>query len=168
MRDLGPRAYKTVHYFLVSRTLGATTRMYLVINILQIFILKSMGIPFGVTVMIILLLILLYTFEGGGRPSFIRIPCRPLFMLLGLVVSIFAILSLNITTSEAWQTLASKGLTKKSIMGCIFYSFLEAGARWCLYHHHHDWNGSRDDAKKHQCTYLGGSQKTWLLWLPYY
>ncbi|MCB9310753.1 MAG: sodium:solute symporter [Lewinellaceae bacterium] len=110
----GPRAYKTgALFFLVSRTLGATARMYLVINILQIFILKSMGIPFGVTAAIILLLILLYTFEGGVKTIVYTDTLQTTFMLLGLVVSIFAILSsLNITTNEAWQTLASKGLTK--------------------------------------------------------
>lgn len=51
--------------FIVSRTLGATARMYLVVNILQIFILDAMGVPFILTAFVMLLLILLYTFEGG-------------------------------------------------------------------------------------------------------
>nr|HPH23904.1 sodium:solute symporter [Chitinophagaceae bacterium] len=51
----GTNSYKTgATYFILSRTLGATARMYLVINILQIFILDSMGIPFWATSLVIL------------------------------------------------------------------------------------------------------------------
>jgi hypothetical protein len=46
---------------------GATARLYLVINVLQFFILDKMGVPFIVTAAVILLMILLYTFEGGVK-----------------------------------------------------------------------------------------------------
>ena len=36
-------------FFIISRVLGATARLYLVINVLQIFILKDMNIPFAVS-----------------------------------------------------------------------------------------------------------------------
>src|SRR5690606_41956604 len=49
-------------FFIISRTLGATARLYLVINILQIFILDNLGMPFWLTTVIILLMIILYTF----------------------------------------------------------------------------------------------------------
>ncbi|HWJ25703.1 MAG TPA: hypothetical protein VNS32_04120, partial [Flavisolibacter sp.] len=56
-------SYKTgALFFIISRTLGATARLYLVINVLQIFILDKLNIPFGATTFIILLMILLYTF----------------------------------------------------------------------------------------------------------
>src|SRR6195952_2449094 len=55
----GPVSYKTGSlFFIISRVLGATARLYLVINVLQIFILKDMGVPFGVTAFVILLMIL--------------------------------------------------------------------------------------------------------------
>ena len=61
---IGMVSYKTgALFFILSRTLGATARLYLVVNILQIFILDKMGIPLWVTAFVILLLILLYTFE---------------------------------------------------------------------------------------------------------
>ena len=41
-------------FFIISRTLGATARLYLVINVLQIFILNGMGVPFWLTTLIIL------------------------------------------------------------------------------------------------------------------
>src|SRR5690606_13851855 len=50
-------------FFIISRTLGATARLYLVINVLQIFILSGMGVSFWLTTFVILLMILLYTFE---------------------------------------------------------------------------------------------------------
>lgn len=60
----GMVSYKTgALFFIISRTLGATARLYLVINVLQIFILKDLNISFGVATFIILLLILLYTLE---------------------------------------------------------------------------------------------------------
>src|SRR5919112_1150668 len=64
----GTVSYKTgALFFIISRTLGATARLYLVINVLQIFILDAMHISFGLTTFIILLMIILYTFEGGVK-----------------------------------------------------------------------------------------------------
>jgi Na+/proline symporter len=43
-------AYRTgALFFILSRTVGATARLYLVINVLHMFILKDLGIPFGLT-----------------------------------------------------------------------------------------------------------------------
>src|SRR6476646_8474537 len=54
----GMISYKTgALFFILSRILGATARLYLVINVLQIFILKDMHIPFAVTAFVILLMI---------------------------------------------------------------------------------------------------------------
>jgi Na+/proline symporter len=89
---IGMRAYKTgSFYFIISRTLGATARLYLVVNILQLFILNNMGIPFWVTAFVILLLILLYTFEGGVKTIVYTDTLQTTFMLLGLVICIIAI-----------------------------------------------------------------------------
>jgi Na+/proline symporter len=45
---LGFKSYKTgAGFFILSRTLGATARLYLVVNILQDAILSSFNIPFG-------------------------------------------------------------------------------------------------------------------------
>src|SRR6266487_189118 len=64
----GRRAYKTgALFFIISRVLGATARLYLVINVLQLFILDNLRVPFPLTTFVILLMILLYTFEGGVK-----------------------------------------------------------------------------------------------------
>ncbi len=86
----GMVSYKTgALFFLISRTLGATARLYLVINVLQIFILKDLDISFEVTTFVILLMILLYTFEGGVKTIVFTDTLQTTFMLLGLVVCIF-------------------------------------------------------------------------------
>lgn len=90
---IGMRSYKTgALFFILSRTLGATARLYLVVNILQIFILDRMGIPFWVTAFVILLLILLYTFEGGVKTIVYTDTLQTTFMLLGLIVCIVALM----------------------------------------------------------------------------
>ncbi|MET0321788.1 MAG: sodium:solute symporter [Duganella sp.] len=65
---LGTRSYQSgAAFFILSRTLSASARLYLVVNILQITILDSMNVPFWLTTLAILAMILLYTYEGGVK-----------------------------------------------------------------------------------------------------
>ncbi len=109
----GVFAYKTgALFFIISRTLGATARLYLVINVLQIFILDGMGVSFGFTSFVILLMILLYTFEGGVRTIVFTDTLQTTFMLLGLIVCVGFIMSqLNYGMSETWQALELNNFT---------------------------------------------------------
>jgi SSS family transporter len=109
----GKMSYKTgASYFILSRTLGATARMYLVVNILQIFILNSMGVPFWVTALIILILILLYTFEGGVKTIVYTDTLQTSCMLIGLLVCIVAIMNkLDFSFSQTIGELSKKGMT---------------------------------------------------------
>lgn len=106
-------SYKTGSlFFILSRTIGATARLYLVINVLQIFILERMGISFTVTTLIILLMILLYTFEGGVKTIVYTDTLQTSFMLLGLIVCVVYILThLNLNLGTALETLSVKGYT---------------------------------------------------------
>ncbi|MFM2394902.1 MAG: hypothetical protein RLZZ546_2885, partial [Bacteroidota bacterium] len=110
----GKVSYKTgAGFFILSRTLGATARMFLVVNILQVFILERMGIDFEVTAFVILILILLYTFEGGVKTIVYTDTLQTSFMLIGLIVCIFAILNkMNLSFGDAIGQLSDKGLTK--------------------------------------------------------
>ncbi len=109
----GPVSYKTgALFFIVSRALGATARLYLVVNILQLFILDKMGIPFWATTFIILLLILLYTFEGGVKTIVYTDTLQTTFMLLGLVVCIVTIMNkLGLNFSSALESLNKNNLS---------------------------------------------------------
>jgi Na+/proline symporter len=113
-KRFGPVSYKTgAMFFIVSRALGATARMYLVVNILQLFILNKMGVPFWVTALVILVLILLYTFEGGVKTIVYTDMLQTTFMLLGLIVCIVAIMSkLDLGFGTALAELSNNGMTK--------------------------------------------------------
>ncbi len=99
--------------FIISRIVGATARLYLVINILQLFILDNLGVPFVFTAFIILLMILLYTLEGGVKTIIYTDTLQTSGMLIGLIVSIILILSaLNLNISEAFHKMQTAGYTK--------------------------------------------------------
>lgn len=59
-------SYKTgAGYFLLSRTIGASFRLFLVAIVLQQFLMEPLGIPFWITVAVTILLIWVYTSKGG-------------------------------------------------------------------------------------------------------
>jgi Na+/proline symporter len=109
----GSYTYKTgALFFILSRTLGATLRLYLVINVLQLFILDRMGIPFHLTAAIILVMILLYTFKGGVKTIVWTDTLQTFFMLLALVVCVIYILTqLQLDLGSAMDELNRRGMT---------------------------------------------------------
>jgi Na+/proline symporter len=78
-------------FFILSRTLGATLRMFLVVSVLHVFILDHLGIPFWVAGLIFVVLILLYTFEGGIKTIVWTDMLQTTFMLLAVIFSVIAI-----------------------------------------------------------------------------
>jgi len=85
-------SYKTgAFYFILSRVIGASFRMFLVVNVLQIFVFDAWGIPFWVTTLIFIILILLYTFKGGIKTIIWTDTVQTTFMLLALILSIYLI-----------------------------------------------------------------------------
>lgn len=110
----GAWAYKTgALLFIVSRMLGATARLYLVINVLQLFILDNMHVPFWLTTFIILLMILLYTFEGGVKTIVFTDTLQTTFMLLGLLVCVgYIMYTMHLSFGDMLTSLNAKGYTK--------------------------------------------------------
>ena len=85
-------SYKTgAFFFILSRVIGASFRMFLVVNVLQVFIFDAWNIPFGVTVGIFILLIILYTFKGGIKTIIWTDTLQTTFMLAAVVISIWLI-----------------------------------------------------------------------------
>lgn len=108
---MGFNAYKTgSSFFILSRTLGATARLYLVVNILQEAILNSFDVPFWATTLIILIMILLYTYEGGVKTIVYTDTLQTTCMLAGLVICVFYILNqLDMGFGESLQAMNNKG-----------------------------------------------------------
>lgn len=142
LQRFGFASYKTgALFFIISRTLGATARLYLVINVLQIFILDEMNVPFWLTTFVILLMILLYTFEGGVKTIVFTDTLQTSFMLIGLLVCVTYIMNqLNLSFSGTWAALKShnynalintdyksSGYFLKSVIGGAFITIAMTG-----------------------------------------
>ncbi|MFC1733408.1 sodium:solute symporter [candidate division KSB1 bacterium] len=85
-------SYKTgAFFFLLSRIIGASFRMFLVVNVLQIFVFDAWNIPFAVTVAICIILIILYTFKGGIKTIVWTDTLQTTFMLAAVIISVFLI-----------------------------------------------------------------------------
>lgn len=85
----GNYAYKTgSSFFLISRIVGASFRLYLVANVLQIILFDELGIAFWQTVSITVLLIWLYTFKSGIKTIIWTDTLQTLFMLIAVGVAI--------------------------------------------------------------------------------
>ena len=88
----GNYSYKTgASYFLLSRIIGASFRLFLVANVLQLLLFDEFGIPFWITVTITILLIWLYTFKGGIKTIVWTDTLQTLFMLIAVGVCIYTI-----------------------------------------------------------------------------
>jgi len=93
--------------FILSRSLGASMRMFLVVLILQNFLFDSLGIPFALTAIIFISLVLLYTFQGGIRTIVWTDTLQTTFMLGALIFTLFAIASqLNMSIGDLFSTIA--------------------------------------------------------------
>jgi Na+/proline symporter len=112
-KRFGVNAHKAgASFFILSRLVGATARLYLVISILQIFIFDKLGIRFEVTALVILVLILLYTFEGGVKTIIYTDTLQTTGMLLGLAICIIVIIrAMNLDFTSALSIMSSKGYT---------------------------------------------------------
>jgi len=85
-------SYKTgAFFFLVSRFIGASFRMFLVVNVLQVFVFDVWDVPFWITVTAFMLLMILYTFRGGIKTIVWTDTLQTTFMLATVVVSIILI-----------------------------------------------------------------------------
>jgi Na+/proline symporter len=110
----GFKSYKTGSaFFILSRTLGATARLYLVVEILQFSILDSFNIPFWLTTVIILAMILLYTFKGGVKTIVWTDTLQTTCMLAGLIICVIFILNkMGLSFSDSLSQMKEKGYSK--------------------------------------------------------
>ncbi len=81
--------YKTgAAFFILSRITGASLRMFVVVNVLQIFVFDKWGVPFWINVLMFIILIILYTLKGGIKTIVWTDTLQTTFMVLAVVLSI--------------------------------------------------------------------------------
>ncbi len=115
-------SYKTgAAFFLLSRTIGASFRLFLVAGVLQIAMFQDWGVPFEATVFVTILLIYIYTFKGGIKTIVWTDTLQTFFMLFSVGLSIVLIAkSLNLTGAGIVDTI------KQSDYSQVFYWDLDS------------------------------------------
>ncbi|MGC9343339.1 MAG: sodium:solute symporter family transporter, partial [Bacteroidales bacterium] len=88
----GKASYKTgASFFLLSRIIGASFRLFLVANVLQFTVFQSWGVPFFITVLVTIVLIWLYTFRGGIKTIVWTDSLQTFSMLLAVIITVILI-----------------------------------------------------------------------------
>ncbi len=88
----GVSSYKTgAGFFLLSRTVQASFRLYLVAIVLQQFVMNAFGIPFWGTILITIFLIWIYTFQGGIKTIVVTDTLQTFCMLAAVTLTLIAI-----------------------------------------------------------------------------
>ena len=113
----GNSSYKTgAIFFLISRVIGASFRLYLVANVLQMAIFDAWGVPFEVTVVVTILLIWVYTFRSGIKTIIWTDTLQTLFMLVAVSLSVYLIsVDMNLSFTSLISTV------KESDFSQIFF-----------------------------------------------
>ena len=115
---LGRRSYKTgASFFLLSKMMGAAVRFYVVCMILQHFVLTPMGVPFVATVMGMVLLIWLYTRQGGIKTLVWTDSLQTVCLFTALLLIIYKVMTdMDMTMAETVRTIASNNLSRIFVM----------------------------------------------------
>ena len=102
-KRMGQRAYKTgASFFLLSKMAGAVARFYVVCMILQQFVFDTLGIPFVVTISVMVVLIWLYTRGGGIKTLVWTDTFQTLCLFSALLLIIYNVIGeLGMTIPEA-------------------------------------------------------------------
>ncbi len=91
---MGPVSYRTGSAaFIISRLLGATARIYVVLYVIHRFVLEDIGVPFWASSGVVMLLIFLYTLQGGVKTIVWTDTLQTLFMLSAVVGTIIYIIT---------------------------------------------------------------------------
>lgn len=87
-------SYKTgAFFFLVSRTIGSSLRLYLAATVLQLFLFDAWGVPFAFTVATTIVLIWIYTFKGGIKTIVWTDTFQTLFLISAVAICVYIIAS---------------------------------------------------------------------------
>jgi Na+/proline symporter len=129
-------------YFLISRVIGASFRLYLVALVLHTYLFEPLGVPLELTVILSVTLIYAYTFRGGIRTIVITDSLQTFLMLLSVGLSIYLILdelSLSLTqylNSNSFKSMSQVWVTEdtnksdyflKSLIGGMFITISMTG-----------------------------------------
>tara|TARA_B100001778_G_C18575005_1_gene624472 strand:- start:237 stop:1682 length:1446 start_codon:yes stop_codon:yes gene_type:complete len=110
----GNNSYKTgSSFFLLSRTIGASFRLFLIATVLQYAVFDSMGIPFFLTVLITISLIWLYTYRSGMKTIIWTDTLQTTFMLCTVFIIGYTLMDkMNLDISALFSTINDSTYSK--------------------------------------------------------
>ena len=110
----GQWSYKTgAFYFLLSRVIGASFRLFLVAISLHIAVFDKLGLPFWLAVLVAVLLIWVYTFKSGIKTIIWTDTLQTTAMLLAVVATILVIKdNLQWDVGEMLSNISESGYSK--------------------------------------------------------
>lgn len=140
---LGIVSYKTAAtIFLISRTIGSSFRLYLVVIVLQRYVFDAFHIPFVLTVLISLGLIFAYTYRGGLKTIIITDTLQTFFLVSSVFLTIYFICdSMDLSFFQAFEAVKNSNYSKvfffedylkgnyfwKQVLGGIFVTIAMVG-----------------------------------------
>lgn len=107
-------SYKTgALFFLISRTIGSSLRLFLAATVLQLFLFDAWGIPFFVTVAATIALIWVYTFKGGIKTIVWTDTFQTFFLVTAVVVTVIKIAGdLGMSFTDVIAAIQTEGYDK--------------------------------------------------------
>ncbi len=110
-------SYKTgAFFFVVSRTIGSSLRLYLAATVLQLFLFDAWHVPFFVTVATTIILIWVYTFKGGIKTIVWTDTFQTFFLISAVCIAVWQITSkLGMSLPEMIETVSASNYVR------IFY-----------------------------------------------
>lgn len=127
----GKKSYLTgAIFFLLSKVVGASLRLFLVAEVLDIFLFQPYGIPYFLGIVCTIFLIWVYTFRGGIKTIVWTDTLQTASMLLAVGISIYFIKNqLNLSFGELITTLQESPYAhivdwKNKSWGSFFLSLL--------------------------------------------
>jgi Na+/proline symporter len=107
-------SYKTgAFFFLVSRTIGSSLRLYLAATVLQLFLFDAWNIPFIVTVATTIVLIWIYTFKGGIKTIVWTDTFQTFFLVAAVCIAVWQITQrLGMSVGEMMSTVQNSSYSK--------------------------------------------------------
>lgn len=105
-------SYKTgAGFFLLSRIIGASFRLYLVAMVMYLFVFEPWGLPFWLVALLTIILIWIYTFKGGIKTIVWTDTLQTTFMLIAVVLTVYELTNvMGFSLSSIWSELGTRDL----------------------------------------------------------
>ena len=110
----GISSYKTgAWFFFISKTLGASVRLFVVCVVLQLLVFEPLHLPFILNVIFTVGVVWLYTFRGGVKSLIWTDSLKTFCLIVSVGLTIYYIgRNLGLTTGNMWSLIGDSDMSK--------------------------------------------------------